>query len=589
MANAPRCFLLGAVCASGLLGQWAPSGVPDIDAMRKSVRASATNPGNALARNSLLNSWFRLLLHQGVNLDSTIPIMGALSDPAHPGYFKAIDEAYSLLERIQSNPVKFETKAGRKDAAASAATPHDWPQFQGDQAQTGYSPDPGPAKGQVAWTFPIGHAWYSRPVLEDGIVYVTSPGITTTLYAISQKNGEVIWKNRQHGLHAYGSARMSSSPVVLRDAVVIRGSGQFDHKDAYPSARLLFVDRRTGSKLRTVEAGHVDYRRGYAPLSGNHRFLAIIRGEQSIRHRPPLIWMLNTVVLKEAATGEDLWSFRVGDVFGDPLIDGDKVLVGTDGGLLYCLNAEGPARVAWIYDAGSPLRGTPVVSGDTVYAGALDGSIVAIHRESGQLKWRCQTQSAEPRAFRFFSEITVTPNNRLYVGAADRSVYCIDAGSGKIRWKLQVNDWVRSRPLAIAPDVFVAAMDGTVYRVSERDGAPHILWQRKPARTRYSLTWLGIRTGCSSTATIFRCTVSVRRVENSGGATVFWRPPTSMGGASRPTLLPAERITNRRRPSSGARSLSVHRIGSSMPWTRRPGKRSGASRHPARYRELRWC
>jgi len=479
MADTIRCFLLCAICASALRGQHVPSGVADIDALRKAVRASASTPGNALERNSILNSWFRLLLHQGINLDATIPLMGALSDPADPGYLKALDEAYSTLERIQANPLKFETKAGREDAGASGEIPRDWPQFQANQAQTGYSPNPGPSKGRVAWTFPIGHAWYSKPVVEDGVVYVTSPGITTTLYALSQKRGEVIWKNRQHGLHAYGSARMSSSPVVLRDSVVIRGSGQFDHGNAYPSARLLFVDKRTGNKQRTVEAGHVDYRRGYAPLSGSGKFLAVIRGEQNIRHRPPLIWMLNTVVLKDAASGADIWSIRVGDVFGDALIDGDKVFVGTDGGLLYCLNTEGPARVAWTFDAGSPLRGTPAVSGDTVYVAALDGGILAIQRESGRLKWRSETRIFEPRAFRLFSDIAVAPNHRLYVGAAERQVYCIDATTGKILWKIKVNDWVRSRPLVIGPAVFVATMDGTVYRLGERGGSPYIAWQKK--------------------------------------------------------------------------------------------------------------
>lgn len=495
MANAAGCLLLCAICASALRGQGTPSGVADIDAMRKAVSASATTPGNALERNSILNSWFRLLLHQGVNLDATAPVMRSLSDPADPGYLQAIDQAYSRLERIQSDPVKFETKAGREAATASDATATDWPQFQADQAQAGYSPDSGPSRGRVAWTFPIGHAWYSRPVIEDGIVYVTSPGITTTLYALSQQTGAVLWKNRQHGLHAYGSARMSSSPVVLRDSVVIRGSGQFDHGDRYPSARLLFVDKRTGNRQRTVEAGHVDYRRGYAPLSGNGKFLAVIRGEQNISHRPPLIWMLNTVVLKNAATGEDLWSIRVGDVFGDALIDGDKVFVGTDGGLLYCLNAEGPSRVAWSFDVGSPLRGTPVVSGDTVYAGALDGSIVAIHRESGRLKWRCETQSAEPRAFRFFSDIAVAAKNRLYVGAADRHLYCIDATTGTIRWKIKVSDWVRSRPLVIAPAVFAATMDGTVYRLEERDGSPQIMWQKKSTTHQILADLAGDKTG----------------------------------------------------------------------------------------------
>ena len=84
--------------------------------------------------------------------------------------FQASDESSAALETIQAKPLRIVEKRG---AAAIPATiaPTDWPLFHANAAQNGYTADPGPSEGKLAWRFPIGHAWYSRPLVEMGRVY----------------------------------------------------------------------------------------------------------------------------------------------------------------------------------------------------------------------------------------------------------------------------------------------------------------------------------------------------------------------------------------------------------------------------------
>lgn len=475
IAQAAICIIAGAGFAPAR--EFVSSGVEDIDAMRKRVSVSRTKTEDAQERNSLLNSWFRLLLHQGIVLDDTAALIPILSDQKHPRYLETIDEMYRVMETIQAKRVRYEEKRG-SGASRPAAEPLDWPQFQRTEAQDGSTPEEGPSRGRIAWKFPIGHAWYSRPVLDESRVYVTSPGITTRLYCLDQATGKLIWKNRQHALHAYGSARMTSSPVLAGESVVIRGSGQRDHQDSFPSARLLYVDRATGATQKTVHAGHVDYRRGYSPVSGGSRYLAVLHGEQTIHHRPPLIRMLDTLALKDSKSGEELWRIRIGDTFGEPVLEGERVWLATDAGVVYSFHAQGRHRIAWSFQAEAPIRSALALAGETIYTGDQNGNVYAISKTTGELRWKTATGAKQERAFQLFSA-AAADDGRIYIGAADGRLYCIDAATGAVQWKFQTSDWIRSRPVTDGGRIFLAAMNGEIHALRDAGARAEPLWKRR--------------------------------------------------------------------------------------------------------------
>jgi len=96
----------------------------------------------------------------------------------------------------------------------------------------------------------------------------------------------------------------------------------------------------------------------------------------------------------EAATGEELWSFRpCGEeghwLYGSPRVHEDRVFLGDRQGLLHCLNADDGEKV-WSapVSPGEDVNATPLVCDGLVLAASNSGQLVALHAGSGKPAWK---------------------------------------------------------------------------------------------------------------------------------------------------------------------------------------------------------
>jgi len=460
------------------------SGNEDIDRMRAVVLQSPTAEANSRERLAMLYSWFKLLMHQGMDMRSFEPVRSRMGQgqPASAELPRQIDEGFAVLEKIQNEGNPRENIPG-EPTPQPKRVPTDWPLFQANSAETGYTADPGPRQGKVAWRFPIGHNWYARPSVESGRVYIASPGVTTLLYCLDEKTGKVIWKTRQYYLGHYGSSRASSQLVLLKDRVILKETGGANFGAQGAPRHLLYVDKRCGEIIEREPADPVSFRRPM-PLTGDDRRLVYlsanlaVRGAGSVASTEDSISMADTVIAQDTQTGKRLWSLRIGDIFGEPVLDGDRIYVGTDAATMLCLNMTGANRVAWRFDAGASMRGTPAVAGDSVYVAAENGFIYSLNKQTGKRKWSYQVKEGEPRALQMFSTPTIA-DGILYVGAANRYLYALNAETGGLVWRYRLSDWVRARPVAQDGAVYVATLDGTVSCLRSGASGPRLVWSRK--------------------------------------------------------------------------------------------------------------
>lgn len=445
--------------------QFITTGVAEIDAMRKEFSAGPTTPANAVRRQSLVFAWARLLVHRGIDMSEFHSACARFSrwGPVKPSQYGAMKEAWQTLERIHANPTFIEEIRGEDVSGDVRRT--DWPMFQGGPEQSGFSADPGPTSGEVGWKFPIGMSWYAAPAVENGRVYMASPGVTTLMYCIDEKSGETIWTTTQNGLQIYSTPRASSTCILQRDHVVVRassGSWEFTEKDKH----IFYISKETGKVVNQVAADRVDYRRGCAPIQGNNEFILYPYGRLNLRGMPAFVQMQDTVVVKKS-NGAPWWTLRVGNLFGEPILTDTHVYAPTDSGQFYALNLSGPQRVDWIFDAKFPLRCTPAADASNVYFGAQDGTLYALDRNDGAVRWKVRLNEGEPRAQQLFSRPTLS-DGKLYIGSASAELYCVDATSGELLWKADSSDWIRSRPLVVNNAIYVACLDGKVTAFSER-------------------------------------------------------------------------------------------------------------------------
>lgn len=134
------------------------------------------------------------------------------------------------------------------------------------------------------------------------------------------------------------------------------------------------------------------------------------------------------------------------------------------------LNAQGRLNLKWkrFFGERVEVEMEPVVVGDTVYLGVMNGKLYALDRETGAVRW----------VFAAGGAISDTPTAcfasdglRLVFGAHDGRVYCLDA-AGVLRWSFAADGPVMMTPAVQGDRVLVGTTAGTFYGLALEDGAP---------------------------------------------------------------------------------------------------------------------
>ena len=155
-----------------------------------------------------------------------------------------------------------------------------------------------------------------------------------------------------------------------------------------------------------------------------------------------------------------------------PLISGDVVLVGLSSGKLIANNVIS-GRDYWEMDI-SWIRGrneierlgdadtSPIILGNTVYAGNYQGSVVAIQLVDAQLIWRKDISTRLPMAI---------SNGLLVITGELGQVIALDAASGDILWQQTAfQGHGVSQPVIIGNRVIIGDLNGNVHTLDVENG-----------------------------------------------------------------------------------------------------------------------
>lgn len=111
------------------------------------------------------------------------------------------------------------------------------------------------------------------------------------------------------------------------------------------------------------------------------------------------------------------------------------------------------------YDA----RLAPVLSGDTLYVAAADGTVRALAAGDGRARWEVDVDATVTGA-------TGVGDGLVLVGTLKGDVIALDAASGARRWVSKVSSMVQSAPAARDGVVVVQSIDGKLTGLSAADG-----------------------------------------------------------------------------------------------------------------------
>jgi len=226
---------------------------------------------------------------------------------------------------------------------------------------------------------------------------------------------------------------------------------------------------------------------------------------------------LGTVRRLDIRTGGEQWDFRPdnGLVNTSPLLWNDLLIVGATDSKLYALDAK-TGRQRWERTCASAICPDPAILEDMLMVGA-ERMVYSIDPRTGTADWVCSLQSAARAG-------PLIDGSMLYFLAQDGSVQCVDGSQGRFRWSAQIPPgpgtfgpvvgqrrviiasgnfvygvarsgsvaWTAEMPAAVGgpPTVadellYVPCVDGRLYTMYARSGAPrrHVTYKVDSALT----------------------------------------------------------------------------------------------------------
>lgn len=323
---------------------------------------------------------------------------------------------------------------GTPSSSSSTARP-----MIGDEPVSRPTAQPAPASmtDTIApvWSFQVEDAVRSTPLVNSGVVYIGS--YDNNLWALDAKDGSLIWKFATEG-------GIGSSPAYGGGTVYI---GSSDH-------RLYAVDARTGKRKWSYKAEGKIFTRPHLALglvffgSDDGKLYALKPGPASARE----MWVYNAML----------------PIRSSPVVEGDSLYFGTDGGEFFCLDVSGELR--WRFQTRRRIMSTPLVRENVVYLGSDDWHVYALDVQQGYPIWRYRTKGA-------LVSSPVFSDGKIFIGSADGNIYALDALSGREVWKYEVGAGISSTPAVYLDSVYVGSVNGAVYCVHARTG--DFIWRFK--------------------------------------------------------------------------------------------------------------
>ncbi len=153
------------------------------------------------------------------------------------------------------------------------------------------------------------------------------------------------------------------------------------------------------------------------------------------------------VSARRGSSGEELWSWRMGDpVLGAPLISGDVLYAASSTGRVAALRASLPGeRPIWERDVGEPIVAPPTVCGGELVVATTYGRVVGFDLAGGQpgrIDWRA-SGAVTSRPIRVEADRPI-----LVAASADGALYAWDLDAGALAGRTALGG-----PLAGSPAV----------------------------------------------------------------------------------------------------------------------------------------
>lgn len=272
--------------------------------------------------------------------------------------------------------------------------------------------------GELRWKYPVRGSIRNSMAITSGLLFAQD--VYGYLYALDTATGTLKWEKKlktnllpalNDGLIATDGIVYAGSGMGLCALKALTGEEQWCNKEWSQAEGCT----ATLSLKNNILIGHAHWGALYANNATTGKLLWK-RSNDGLRHRSASAAMINDLIflisdtsffILEAQTGQTLVRKELGynvNVTSTPLVTGKEIIFGTADRGIVALDREtlnekwnfqtDPALIysaPYVKTPSPTVETSPILCGNTVFVGASDGTIYALHSSTGKLLWKHAT------------------------------------------------------------------------------------------------------------------------------------------------------------------------------------------------------
>ncbi|WP_435168061.1 PQQ-binding-like beta-propeller repeat protein [Falsirhodobacter sp. 1013] len=263
-----------------------------------------------------------------------------------------------------------------------------------------------PATGAVLWRQDLGAAAIGAPTVEGGTVYAVARD--GTAWAVDAGTGRVDWTVL--GTSEIGGMLGTGSPAVAGGEVIL----------PFATGEVMAVLRQSGSRSWTTAVAGQRRGRTYALMS---------------------------------------------DITGDPVVDGQRIYVGNQGGQTVAVD-RGTGERIWAAKEGA--YGPVAVGGNSLFLVSDEAHLVRLDAATGQTIWSVPMPYYKAKKVRKRAAIVahygpVIAGGRVVVASADGVLRMFDPINGNLVGTLDLDGGAAAQPAVAGGAIYVVSTDGRIH------------------------------------------------------------------------------------------------------------------------------
>lgn len=183
----------------------------------------------------------------------------------------------------------------------------------------------------------------------------------------------------------------------------------------------------------------------------------------------------STVRSARSLTGVAFHFIADGPVRGGFALAGGRLLFGTENGTLYAIDRTS-GKLRWQHSVGSPILSTPAVFNQTAYFTTWGNELFAVDVSTGRERWHRDLGGDRGTSdyWEYYVSSPRIAEGRLYVGSASGRLFAIEPATGRTIWSFDADARIRTTPALTDDAEIIGTMAGKVIAV---DRSGHVRWR----------------------------------------------------------------------------------------------------------------